>query len=57
MTEAGAPAAHERWTVVASWYCLPETVEPATEFRPRRVYSAYCGAPPGVRCERCGGGP
>jgi len=32
-----------------SWYCLPETVDAATEFRPRRVYRAYCGAPPGVR--------
>lgn len=35
------------------WFCMPATVEEATEFRPRRVYAAYCGAPPGIRC-RCG---
>lgn len=35
------------------WFCMPQTVEEATEFRPRRVYGAYCGAPQGVRC-RCG---
>jgi hypothetical protein len=39
--------------IVPTWWCSPEHVEEATEFRPRRVIGAYCGAPPGHRC-RCG---
>lgn len=51
-----SPAWYLVWpapSIGAAWFCIPATVEEATEFRPRRVGGASCGAPPGVRC-RCG---
>lgn len=47
------PPPDRRLAIVATWYCWPELIEEAAEFRPRRVIGAYCGARPGFRC-RCG---